>query len=162
MPKWASECAISVRNNGLRHPMNLVHIIQEGLSHLSSSNGCDSCMKCPILEKLSITTNIQSLSPDFGRPSIKSMDRSSQTCWGIGRGCNRPPGKQLPDFSLWQILQAATYSLISFFMWGQTKNYEIFLKVASWPEWPPYALSWHSHKICSLICPGTWPLIKQR
>ncbi|WZZ71362.1 hypothetical protein YC2023_082732 [Brassica napus] len=50
-------------------------------------------MKCAILENLSTTTKIESLCSILGKPSTKSIDRSTHGVIGIGKGILLLSGK---------------------------------------------------------------------
>ena len=54
--------------------------------------GCLKAKKCPYLDKRSITTMITEYPCEFGSPSMKSIDISSQIRSGIGSGCSNPAG----------------------------------------------------------------------
>ena len=62
---------------------------------VTAIKGCLSPIKCAYLLNLSTTTKMVSQPSDFDNPSMKSKDISSQTCCGIGRGCNMPLGDKV-------------------------------------------------------------------
>jgi hypothetical protein len=49
-------------------------------------------MKCQYFVSPSTITNITSLFPDFGNPSMKSMEMNAHAIARICRGANRPGG----------------------------------------------------------------------
>jgi len=55
-----------------------------------------------------MTTIITEKPYDGGRATIKSMAKSSQICYGIGRGCNSPTGEVVDDLACWHIKQCWT------------------------------------------------------
>jgi hypothetical protein len=77
---------------------------------------------------------------DFGSPSMKSIDRSCQAPWGIGKGYSRPGGKLLECLACWHTEHCLTKSSTSCFMPLQWNRPFILWKVAWMPECPPTAL----------------------
>ena len=62
---------------------------------------CFKGMKCAYLERQSTTTKIESNSFDRGSPFMKSMVRSSQIRFGIGRGCKTSAGDKARFLFCW-------------------------------------------------------------
>ena len=71
-------------------PWSLTTSWTKAAATVTAVKGCPSHIKGAYLLNLSTTTKMVSQPSDFGNPSMKSKNISSQTCCGIGRGCSRP------------------------------------------------------------------------
>ena len=86
-PKVTNELGIPIRGDGLWHSMQTHNFVKEQIDHSSSIWILLHAMKWDIFEYLSTTTKTESI-PCWvrGRPSIKSIDRSSHGAYGTGKG----------------------------------------------------------------------------
>jgi len=92
----------------LGKPCNLIICSKYVCATVAAEKGCAKGRKCAYLLNLSTTIKMESLPLDFGRPSMKSMEMSSQIALGMGRGCNKPAGGDKSGLFLWQTAQALT------------------------------------------------------
>lgn len=96
------------------------------------------------LLKWSTTTNMESKLPDFGSPSMKSIEISSQTKHRIGKGCRRPTRDRAELLFCWHTGHSSTSFLMSFLIPLQYKSRVRRLYVQRKPKWPPTRLLWYS------------------
>jgi len=69
---------------------------------------CFKSRKWLYLESLSTTTSIASYPLDLGKPTMKSMETSSQIAWGIDKGWSNPLGAAELALQRWHISQLLT------------------------------------------------------
>lgn len=107
-------------------------------------------MKWLIFKNLSTTTNTESEPLWVLRnPRTKSLLKSSQISWGMGRGVYRPVF-WTPPFATWQIRQLRTNAATSLFSFGQWYHSDTLAIILSLPICPLRPFPWRSLIIFSL------------
>lgn len=101
-------------------------------------------MKWAYLVRRSTITQIVVFTWDKGKWVTKSMDRSSQTCWGIGRGCRSPNSLCVEYLYCWHVVRVLMNSFTSFSILGHEKTYVRWAKVPLLLEWPHSRVAWNS------------------
>jgi len=89
---------------------------------MAGVKGWDKEHKLAFLEILSSATIMTDLFPDFGNPTMKSMDRSVHIVGRIGNGCNDLGVSIVSPFFLWKISHSAKKVKISFYIPAQKKE----------------------------------------
>lgn len=101
---------------------------------------------CTLLN-LSTNTKTTSIPTDLRSPSTKSMDTSSQTWEGMGRGCNNQAGLRVWGYLLLTGKPWLDHLLhIFFFIPLQNQSAANLLYVFSTSKWPPIGEPWYSCK----------------
>lgn len=101
-------------------------------------------MKCACFDNQSTTTRIIVFLADVGRWVMKSSNAESQIFPGIERGCKRPWGEWLKDFTIWQTLHHWTKSRTNCLRCGQKKVAAMQCCVHQMPAWSPTGVLWNS------------------
>jgi hypothetical protein len=78
LPKIATESGVFVRDNRIRHAMNLEDIMHEYLSHYGAYECVLKTTKMIIYGEMIATTMMNDLLPDLGKPTMKSIEISHQ------------------------------------------------------------------------------------
>lgn len=114
--------------------------------------GCLRGMKWAYLLNLSTTMSRESNTPDFGSPSIKSIDiLPSQICPGMGSGCRSHAGDNAIFWSSRQTGHSSTNFLMFAFIPLQYRLLASLLYVRRNPECLPSKLLWNSLNTAGII-----------
>lgn len=114
--------------------------------------GCLRGMKWAYLLNLSTTMSRESNTPDFGSPSIKSIDiLPSQICCGMGSDCRSHAGDNAIFWSSRQTGHSSTNFLMFAFIPLQYRLLASLLYVRRNPECLPSKLLWNSLNTAGII-----------
>lgn len=113
-----------------------------------AEKGWHGGMKWLHLLSLSATTIPETFPFDFGSPFMQSIEISSHTLPGMGRGWSSPAGATDFVLFLWQTIHLATCFFFFFFFFFYVflqSLQELFLNIRlyirKYPEWPPRIVS---------------------
>lgn len=95
-------------------------------------------------------TQILVWSCEGGSVVMKSMDKSSHTCSGLGMGCSKPDCLAGTYLFFWQIMQLLMNALASVCSPGQLNEAWILANVGRRLECPAAGVVWYSLKISCL------------
>ena len=84
------------------YPWRQTTSFMNNVATVLAENGCSNVKKWAYLLRRSTTTRIVSNPLDRDKPSIESIDISSQILLGMGRGCNKPAGDKTCILFCWQ------------------------------------------------------------
>jgi len=87
---------------------------------------------------------------EWGRPSMKSFEMSSQTLLGIGNGCNSLARVCVSYLLCWQVSHCWINAVMFDFIRTQKKFANNLLYVRKFPECPPTRVLWSSWMTCCL------------
>ena len=114
-PKITHESTISITYNALGEPMQSGYFFEKISATCVEVKYGVTTNKWAIFFNLSTTTYMQSLPKYLGKPVMKSIEKLSHFCSGIGNGCNKPAGNVSYDLFCWHTLHSITYLWTSSF-----------------------------------------------
>lgn len=121
----------SLTYNSLRHTMQIESLIQKYLSY----EWMLYCTKMCISWKSMYHHKIIVFPLYLDKPSIKSMDMSSQYFFGIKSGCSSPRLLIVSPLFLWNISHSSTNFFMSFWFLSKKRllHLLVFLRNLEWP-----------------------------